>query len=110
MAYDVALADRIREVVHAEPGVTERRMFGGLAFLLHGNMAVSASSKGGLLLRIDPADRESLLREPYAHRFEMRGRPMDGWLHVDVAALGTDEDLQRWVNHGIIYARSLPPK
>ncbi len=85
-------------------------MFGGLAFFVHGNMAVSASSKGGLLLRIDPADSESLLREPHAHRFEMRGRQMDGWLRVDAAALGTDEELQRWVNHGVTCARSLPPK
>lgn len=110
MAYDVALADRIREVVQAESGVTERRMFGGLTFLVHGNMAVSASSKGGLLLRIDPADSESLLRAPHAHRFEMRGRHMDGWLRVDAAALGTDDELQRWVSHGVTYARSLPPK
>ncbi len=110
MAYDVELADRIRDVVRAEHGVTEKRMFGGLAFLVHGNMAVSASSKGGLLLRIEPADSESLLREPHAHRFEMRGRQMDGWLRVDAAALATDEELQRWVNHGVTCARSLPPK
>lgn len=110
MAYDVELADRIREVVRTERGVTEKRMFGGLAFLVHGNMAVSASSMGGLLLRIDPAHRESLLSEPHAHRFEMRGRQMDGWLRVDTAALETDEELQRWVNHGLTYARSLPPK
>ena len=85
-------------------------MFGGLAFLIHGNMAVSASGKGGLLLRIDPAATESLVSEPYVHRFEMRGREMDGWLRVDTAAVGTDEDLRRWVNHGVTYARSLPPK
>ena len=110
MAYDVELADRIRKVVRAERGVTEKRMFGGLAFLVYGNMAVSASSKGGLLLRINPADSESLLRDPHAYRFEMRGRQLDGWLRVDAEALGTDGGLQRWVNHGITYARSLAPK
>lgn len=110
MAYDVELANRIREAVRAERGLTEKRMFGGLAFLVHGNMAVSASSKGGLLLRIDPADSESLLSEPHVHRFAMRGREMDGWLRVDATALETDDELRRWVNHGVTYARSLPPK
>ena len=110
MAYDVELADRIRAVVQAEPGLTEKTMFGGLAFLIHGNMAVSASSKGGLLLRIDPADGESLIRQPHADRFEMRGRQMSGWLRVDAAAVETDDDLRRWVDHGVAYARSLPPK
>jgi TfoX/Sxy family transcriptional regulator of competence genes len=110
MAYDVELADRIREVVQAERGVTEKRMFGGLAFLIDGNMAVSASSKGGLLLRIDPADAESLIEEPHVQRFEMRGRQMNGWLRVDTAAVESDPDLRRWVDHGVRYARSLPPK
>jgi hypothetical protein len=73
-------------------------------------MAVSASSKGGLLLRIDPADAESLVREPHAYRFEMRGREMDGWLRVDAAAVSTDDDLRRWVAHGVRYATALPPK
>ncbi len=110
MAYDVELANRIRHVVEDEGGLTERRMFGGLAFLIHGNMAVSASSKGGLLLRIDPTDSESLVSEPHAHRFEMRGREMDGWLRVDTAVVETVDELRRWVNHGVTYARSLPPK
>ena len=110
MAYDVELADRIREVVQAERGVTEKRMFGGLAFLIDGNMAVSASSKGGLLPRIDPADGESLIEEPHVHRFEMRGRQMNGWLRVDTAAVESDADLRRWVDHGVRYARSLPPR
>lgn len=110
MAYDVHLANRIREVVQAEHGLTERRMFGGLAFLIHGNMAVSASSQGGLLLRIDPAETESLVSEPHVRRFEMRGREMDGWLRVDAEAIGTDDDLRCWVSHGVSYARSLPPK
>jgi TfoX/Sxy family transcriptional regulator of competence genes len=110
MGYDVALAERVRDVVKAEPGMTERRMFGGLAFLVHGNLAVSANSRGDLLLRTDPADAEPLLREPHVRRFRMRGRELAGWLNVGVAALRTEEQLSRWVRHGIGYAASLPPK
>jgi TfoX/Sxy family transcriptional regulator of competence genes len=110
MAYDEELADRIREVVQGEPGLSEKRMFGGLAFLVHGNMAVSASSQGGLLLRIDPTQAESLVDQLQVRRFEMRGREMDGWLRVDVELLQTEDDLRRWVDHGLDYARSLPPK
>ncbi|WP_433384073.1 TfoX/Sxy family protein [Actinoplanes sp. CA-142083] len=108
MAYDQELADRIREIVQREPGLTEKRMFGGLAFLLNGNMAVSASSKGGLLLRVDPADTPTLTQRPEAGRFEMRGREMDGWLRIDPSGLDTDEELERWVSIGVRYARSLP--
>jgi hypothetical protein len=110
MAYDLELADRIRTVVQAEPGLTERPMFGGLAFLIGGNMAVSASSQGGLLLRVNPAETESLISEPHVRRFEMRGREMDGWLRVDAEAVESDDDLRDWVRHGVTYARSLPPK
>ena len=110
MAYNVELANRIRAVVQAEPGLTEQRMFGGLAFLIQGNMAVSASSQGGLLLRVDPAEAESLISEPHVRRFEMRGRKMDGWLRVDTAAVEGDDDLRGWVRHGVTYARSLPPR
>jgi hypothetical protein len=110
MAYDEELADRVRQVVQDEPGLTERKMFGGLAFLVNGNMAVSASSKGGLLLRVDPADTESLVSGPKVGRFEMRGREMDGWLHVAAEAVGTDDELRWWVRLGVSYARSLPPK
>ena len=110
MAYDEELANRIREVVQGEPGLSEKRMFGGLAFLVHGNMAVSASSKGGLLLRVDPAKTESLVQGQHVRRFEMRGREMDGWLRVDVESLETDDQLRGWVDHGVAYARSLPPK
>ena len=108
MAYDEALADRIREIVGAEKGLSEQRMFGGLAFLINGNMAVSASGQGGLLLRVDPAQTESLIQRPHASRFRMRGREMDGWLHIDeeVAA----GEFRRWVELGVSYARSLPPK
>jgi TfoX/Sxy family transcriptional regulator of competence genes len=110
MAYDEELANRIRNVLEGEPGLSEKRMFGGLAFLVGGNMAVSASSQGGLLLRIDPARADSLVDEQHVRRFEMRGRQMDGWLRVDVELLDTDEELRAWVRHGVDYARSLPPK
>jgi TfoX/Sxy family transcriptional regulator of competence genes len=110
MAYDLELAERVRAVVRAEPGVTERRMFGGLAFLIHGNMAVSASGQGGLLLRVDPAETESLIRAPHVRRFEMRGREMNGWLRVDAAAVEGDDDLRGWVRRGVRYARSLRPR
>jgi hypothetical protein len=107
MPFDAALAERIRSVVGGEDGLTEKRMFGGLAFLVDGSLAVSASSKGGLLVRVDPEQTESLVREPHARRFEMRGREMDGWLIVDTAALQTDEALRRWVARGVGFARSV---
>lgn len=110
MAYEVELADRIRAVVEAEPGLTEQRMFGGLAFLIHGNMAVAASGRGGLLLRVDPAETDSLISEPHVRRAEMRGRTMDGWLRVDAEVVEADDELRRWVGHGVTHARSLRPK
>ena len=108
VAYDVALASRLRELLADEPEVVEKRMFGGLAFLVGGHMAVSASGQGGLLLRIDPADRDDLLAEPGASPFVMRAREMAGWLRVDIDAGATDEELARWVGHGVRHARSLP--
>jgi TfoX/Sxy family transcriptional regulator of competence genes len=110
MAYDEYLADRIRELVQSEEGLTEKKMFGGLAFLINGNMSVSASGQGGLLLRVDPAETDELLREPHAQPFEMRGRVMQGWLRVEAQGLGTKRDLERWVSRGVAYARSLPGK
>ena len=110
MAYDEDLAHRIREVVQGEPGVTERRMFGGLAFLINGNMAVSASRQGGLLLRVDPTDTPTLVERPGASPFEMRGRELDGWLRVDPTVLATKRQLTSWVARGLRYARSLPAK
>jgi hypothetical protein len=110
MAYDPELADRLREILQDEPGLTEQRMFGGLGFMLDGNMAVAASSGGGILLRIDPARSGELADGVRARRFEMRGRAMDGWLDVDPAAAETDEALREWVAHGVAFARSLPPK
>lgn len=110
MAFDAELADRLREVLQDEPGLGEQRMFGGLGFMLDGNMAVAASSDGGILLRIDPALADELVDDVVARRFEMRGRAMDGWLAVDPTAAQTDEALRAWVAHGVAYARSLPPK
>jgi hypothetical protein len=110
MAYDEELANRIREIVQDERGLTEKRMFGGLAFLINGNMAVSASGQGGLLLRVDPSDTPTLVQRPEADRFEMRGREMDGWLRIDTTALTTKRQLSWWVSRGVSYARSLPAK
>lgn len=110
MAYDEELAERIRHVVEGEPGLSEKKMFGGLAFLIGGNMAAAASSKGGILLRVDPDQTETLLAEPHVDRFEMSGRSMNGWLRVDLPAVETADDLERWVGYGVAYARSLPAK
>jgi TfoX/Sxy family transcriptional regulator of competence genes len=110
MAYDEDLANGIRELMADEPGVTEMRMFGGLAFLIGGNMAVAASGQGGLMVRVNPEETEALLAEPGAQRFEMRGRAMDGWLRVDPEGVRTKRDLERWVRRGVDYARSLPAK
>ena len=110
MAYDEDLADRIRELLGAEEGLLEKKMFGGLAFLIGGNMAVSASGQGGLLLRVDPAQTDELLAKPHAQPFVMRGRQMDGWLRVDPEGLKTNSQLEPWVRRGVAYARSLPPK
>ncbi len=110
MAYDEELADRIRELLATDHDVTEKKMFGGLAFLIGGHMSVSASGRGGLLLRCDPEDTDTLIRQPHVGRFEMRGRAMDGWLRVDADAVESQEELEHWVALGVDYARSLPPK
>jgi hypothetical protein len=109
MAYDDELADRIRAHVERESGLTEKKMFGGLAFLINGRMAVAAGSRGDVLLRCDPAETESLLREPHVGPFEMRGREMVGWLQLDANGL-TDAELDKWIQRGVSYAKSLPPK
>lgn len=110
MAYDEQLADRVREAVEGERGLSEKPMFGGLAFLLHGNMAVAASGQGGLMVRSDPARADALTAHPGVDRLVMRGRAMDGWLRVDTAAVAGDADLRRWVDVGLEAARALPPK
>ena len=110
MAFDDQLADRIRKKLGRRRGLTEKRMFGGLAFLIGGHMAVSASGQGGMLLRVDPARTDELVTEPSVDRFQMGGRRMDGWLHVGLEAIRTEDALRQWVAHGVAYARSLPPK
>jgi TfoX N-terminal domain len=110
MAYDEDLADRIRALLATDHDVVEKKMFGGLAFLVGGNMSVSASGQGGMLLRCDPDETDALVREPHAARFKMRGRAMDGWLRVESEGLEGDAELERWVGVGVAYARSLPPK
>jgi TfoX/Sxy family transcriptional regulator of competence genes len=110
MAYDEHLANRIREIIGAEPLLAEKKMFGGLAFLIGGHMAVSVSGRGGLLLRCDPAETDALRAKPGAGPFEMRGKAMDGWLRVEEDAVKTRRQLERWVARGVAYARSLPPK
>lgn len=110
MPYDVELADRVREIVAGPAAVSEKRMFGGLAFLVDGRMAVAASGTGGLLLRCDPRQTDDLIAVPGVEPFRMRGREMDGWLRVDADVVATDEALREWVAHGVEYARSLPPK
>jgi TfoX/Sxy family transcriptional regulator of competence genes len=110
MPYDEDLANRIRELVAVEPDVTEKTMFGGLAFLIAGNMSVAASGQGGLMLRCDPEQTGALLEKPHAKPFEMRGREMQGWLRVDDEGIRTKRQLEPWVRVGVDYARSLPPK
>jgi hypothetical protein len=110
MAYDEDLAERVREVVASAAIFSEKKMFGGLAFLVRGHMAVAASGQGGLLLRCDPAETDALAQQPDVGRFVMRGREMTGWLRVDPAAVESDADLRRWVGFGLAYAGSLPPK
>jgi TfoX/Sxy family transcriptional regulator of competence genes len=108
--YDEHLAARIRALVDGEPGMTEKKMFGGLAFLIGGNMSVAASGQGGLLVRADPATSDALLTSTGVRRMEMGGRQMQGWLRVDDEAVRTKRQLERWVRVGVGYARTLPAK
>ena len=110
MAYDEALADRIRELIGKEPKLTEQRMFGGLAFLIGGNMAIGASGQGGILVHVDPAQSDKLAARTDAYPMEMRGRTMKGWLRVDSEHVRTKRQLAKWVELGAGYARSLPAK
>ena len=110
MAYDEDLANRIRELIAGGPEVTEQRMFGGFAFLVSGHMSVAASREGGLMVRVDPDTTETLLAKPHTRPFEMRGRPLEGWLRVDAEGVRTKRQLEPWVERGVAYARSLPPK
>ena len=110
MAYDEQLADRIRELVVSDSDLTEKKMFGGLAFLIGGNMAVAASGQGGLLVRVEPAQSDKLVATTSARLMEMRGRSMQGWLRVDAEDLRTKRQLVKWVERGTTYAGSLPVK
>ncbi len=108
VAYDEKLADRIRELVAGEPDLTEKKMFGGLSFLIGGNMAVAASGEGGVLVRVDPEESDTLVSTTNARLMEMRGRQMRGWLRVDSDDVRTTSQLAKWVELGTAYARSLP--
>jgi TfoX/Sxy family transcriptional regulator of competence genes len=110
VAYDEDLADRIRELVAGERGLTEKRMFGGLAFLIGGNMAVAASGQGGILVRVDPDEGAKLVSTTKAEPMVMRGKAMEGWLRVGTADVAQKRQLATWVKRGVTYARSLPPK
>ena len=110
MAYDEDLANRIRELIATEPDLTEMKMFGGLAFLIGGNMSVGVSGQGGLMVRVESDATEVLLDEPHAQPFVMRGRAMRGWLRVGEEGVRTQEQFEPWVRRGVAYARSLPPK
>jgi hypothetical protein len=110
MAYDEDLANRIRELIGAADGVSEQRMFGGLAFLIGGRIAVAVRGQGGLLVRVEPDQTDALLKKPHVRSFEMRGREMQGWLSVGDEAVRTGRQLETWVSRGVAYARSLPPK
>jgi TfoX/Sxy family transcriptional regulator of competence genes len=110
VAYDEELAGRMRELLSGEAGVTEQKMFGGLAFLIRGNMAVAASGQGGALVRVDPGRSDRIVSTTNARPMEMRGREMQGWLRVASEDLRTKRQLTKWVTLGATYARSLPAK
>ena len=110
MAYDEELAHRVRELLADEEGLREMRMFGGLAFLLHGNMAVAVSGQGGLMVRVHPDSTEDLLSRPHTRTFEMRERPMAGWVRVDTEGVARKRQLDAWVRRGVRFARTLPAK
>jgi TfoX-like protein len=110
MAYDEVLAGRIRELIGPDPELTERKMFGGLAFLIRGHMAISASGQGGVLVHVDPERTDELVATTAATVAVMQGREMPGWLRVGADNLAADDELSPWVELGIGHARSLPPK
>jgi TfoX/Sxy family transcriptional regulator of competence genes len=110
MAYDEALAERVRAVISLREHVTEKKMFGGIAFMVGGNMACGVSSGSELIVRLDPEETEKALAEPGVRPFDMTGRPMKGWLLVEPAAIEADEQLASWVDAGADFAASLPPK
>ena len=110
MAYDEDLANRIRELVGGEQGVEEKRMFGGLAFLINGNMSVVASGHGGLLVRVPPDDTDKLLQREHVSAMVMAGREARGWLRVADEGVKTKRQLRSWITRGVDYAKGLKPK
>ena len=110
MAYDEQLADRVREIVAGSGDFSERKMFGGLAFMVDGHMAVAASREGGIMLRVAPAETDALLAKPFCRPFQMRGKPIDGWVRIDADGVATKRQLERWVMRGVAYARTQPPR
>lgn len=110
MAYDRDLAEAIRALLGTAPGVSEKRMFGGLAFLVDARMAVAASRDGGLMVRVDPSETEALVAQPHVDRFVMRGRALDGWLAVGACAVASEENLRGWVERGVTAAHGLPAR
>ena len=110
MAYDEELAQRIRELLTFDADVVEKKMFGGLSFLIGGHMAVGISGSGGLIMRCEADETEALLGQPYVEEFVMRGKAMSGWIRVAADGVEDDAELKRWVEAGAGFARSLPPK
>jgi TfoX/Sxy family transcriptional regulator of competence genes len=110
MAYDEETAHRIRAVLQNEPNLTEKKMFGGIGFMINGNMAVGVRGRGGLMIRLDPSDRDAALARPHAGEFEMNGKKMAGWVTVDAAGLHDDDALRAWIEQATAFTRTLPPK
>ena len=110
MAYDTELAQRVRELLAIEPDIAEQKMFGGLAFLIGGHMAVGISGGGGLLMRCEADETDALVAQPHVEEFVMRGKAMNGWVRVDADGVADEDALKRWVEHGVGFARALPPK
>ena len=110
MAYDEALTERIRDLILGTASVSERKMFGGLVFMVDGHMAIAASGQGGILARVDPAEADALLEGPHVESMVMRDRPMRGWLRVDAALVADDAQLQEWVDRCVAFVETLPPK
>ena len=110
MAYDEDVADRVREQLADEDAITEKKMFGGLAFMLAGNMAVGISNRSELMVRVGPDGADDALERPHAHQMDMNGRPMTGFIAVSGEGFESDGDLADWVRRGVGYARTLPAK
>jgi TfoX/Sxy family transcriptional regulator of competence genes len=110
MPYDEKLAERLRTLLAKERNVTEKKMFGGIGFIVRGNMCVSASGKGGILVRIDPEESDAAIARPHATLMEMGGRKMAGWIRVDAAGLKSERELESWVRRALEYVKTLPAK